>query len=855
MFRTTMLYALTLWWAATTAPQQTGPAVTPGAGVPLSLAEERARRVSDLRYELHFAIPSETAAPITGTVTIRFRLNDASRPLALDFSPQSPIGVQANGRTLTLSAAADHLVIHQADLREGSNEITIGFTAGDASLNRNPDFMYTLFVPARARLAFPCFDQPDLKARYTLTLDVPREWEALGNGEESSRDERRTGRTIRFVETPPLPTYLFAFAAGRFQIETAERNGRRFRMFHRETDAAKVTRNREAIFDLHASSLEWLERYTGIGYPMGKFDFLLVPSFQFGGMEHAGAIFYNAAGLLLDPSATQNQKLGRASVIAHETAHMWFGDLVTMQWFNDVWMKEVFANFMAAKIVNPSFPEIDHALRFFLSHYPAAYDVDRTPGTNAIRQPLDNLAEAGTLYGAIIYQKSPIVMRQLEMILGESGFQAGLREYLRTHAFANATWGDLIRVLDARTPENLEAWSRVWVEEAGRPIVTTELLVENGRIARLALVQQDSVPGRGLVWTERLQVALGYDNEIQRIPVNLNAARVDVPAARGLPAPRFVLPTGGGVGYGGFVLDAATREYLLRHLADLPDGLTRGSAIVTLWEDMLDGRTRAADVLELLVGALPRERDELNVQRMLSYTQQGYWKFLPARAREALTPRLERVLKDGLERAATPSLKSAWFSTLRDTAQTPATLQWLERIWRKTETVPGLVLAEPDYVALAQELAVRGVPAWQEILDLQVDRTENPDRKARFMFVRPALSPDPRVRAAFFEGLGDAQRRRREPWVLEGLAYLHHPLRADASRQYIPRSLAMLHEIQRTGDIFFPKRWMDATLSGHSSVSAAQMVRSFLATLPPDYPDRLRRIILSSSDDLFRAVR
>jgi aminopeptidase N len=841
-----------LWCAMTPQP---GLPQAPGAGVPLSLAEERVRRIQDLRYELRFVIPAEPSAPVKGQVTIRFLLEDATRPLALDFPPLRQHGAQANGRGITLSQVADHLVIDPSDLRQGPNEIAMGFDAGNAALNRNPDFMYTLFVPARARFAFPCFDQPDLKARFSLTLDIPTGWEAVANGEETGRETRPAGQTIRFVETPPLPTYLFAFAAGRFQIETAERNGRRFRMFHRETDAAKVARNRETIFDLHAASLEWLERYTGIGYPLGKFDFLLVPSFQFGGMEHAGAIFYNASGLLLDASATQNQKLGRASLIAHETAHMWFVDFVTMRWFNDVWMKEVFANFMAAKIVNPSFPEIDHELRFFLSHYPAAYDVDRTPGTNAIRQPLDNLAEAGTLYGAIIYQKAPIVMRQLEMILGESGFQAGLREYLRAHAFANATWSDLIRVLDARTSENLEAWSRVWVEEAGRPIVTADLAVQDGRIARLALAQDDPVRGRGLVWVERLRVALGYETEIRRIPVNLDAARVDVMEARGLPAPRFVLPDGDGVGYGGFVLDAASRKYLLARLPDIPDALTRGTATVTLWEEMLDGRARASDVVEMLAAALPRERDELNVQRMLSYMQQGYWKFLTPAARDALVPRLERILKEGLERAATSSLKSAWFSALRDTAQTPGTLQWLERIWRKTETVPGLVLAEPDFVTLAQELAVRGVPAWQEILDLQLERTENPDRKARFAFVRPALSPDQRVRDAFFESLDDVQRRRREPWVLEGLAYLHHPLRAEASRPYIPRSLAMLREIQQTGDIFFPKRWMDATLSGHRSPSAAQIVRTFVAALPPDYPDRLRRIILSSADDLYRAAR
>ena len=154
-------------------------------------------------------------------------------------------------------------------------------------------------------------------------------------------------------------------------------------------------------------------------------------------------------------------------MIAHETAHMWFGDLVTMRWFNDVWMKEVFANFMAAKIVNPSFPEVNHDLRFLLAHYPAAYEVDRTAGTNAIRQPLDNLNEAGSLYGAIIYQKAPVIMRHLERLLGADSFRDGLREYLSAHTFANATWTDLIAVLDRRTPVDLAAWSQVWVETAG----------------------------------------------------------------------------------------------------------------------------------------------------------------------------------------------------------------------------------------------------------------------------------------------------------------------------------------------------------------------------------------------------
>ena len=194
----------------------------PEAGVPLSLAEERAQRVRDLRYTLHFAIPADARTPINADVTVRFTLADARRPLALDFAANGPVRGESQGRSIDIVAASEHLLIKSADLREGENEIKIWFTAGDEALNRNPDFMYTLFVPARARLAFPCFDQPDLKARCTLALDIPAAWEALANAPKRSEPATATARdTIRFAETDPLPTYLFAFAAGRFQVETA----------------------------------------------------------------------------------------------------------------------------------------------------------------------------------------------------------------------------------------------------------------------------------------------------------------------------------------------------------------------------------------------------------------------------------------------------------------------------------------------------------------------------------------------------------------------------------------------------------------------------------------------------------
>src|SRR5215813_3822108 len=845
----------------------------PDPGISQALAQERAARVSNVRYDLSLAVPRDLNARITGREIVTFALSDASAPLSLDFDPEQSgrlIRIRGESASIEPRQINGHVVLPASALHVGVNHLTIEFEAGDAPLNRNADFLYTIFVPARAHEAFPCFDQPDLKARWTLTLVVPEGWEALGNGAETSRSSRERRTRVTFAETQPVSTYLFAFAAGKFSIERAERNGRIMRMFHRETDKAKVARNREAIFDLHAAALDWMQQYTGIPYRFGKFDFLLVPAFQFGGMEHPGAIFYNAAGLLLDPSATQNDRLDRASVISHETAHMWFGDLVTMRWFDDVWLKEVFANFMAAKIVNPSFPGINHDLRFLLDYYPPAYDVDRTDGSNPIRQRLTNLSEAGTLYGNIIYDKAPIVMRQLESLVSADMFRDGLRDYLARFSFGNATWSDLIGLLNDRTPRDLASWSHAWVDEDRRPIITTEIAIDGEQITRLSLGQRDPDPRRGLLWDQQIDIALGYQDRIEHIPAELNAPAIEVASASGRPAPLFVLVNGGGLAYGEIHLDRSSRDWLSGNVFRIGDALTRGSAWLTLWDSMLDGEIEPARLLDLALESLPLETDELNLEEILRELRIVYWRFMTAQARNAIAPRVERVLRTGLDRAQTQGPKGAYFATLRSVALTPPTVDWLTSVWKDRTHIPGLTLAETDHIALAQELAIRagtvreapGKPAiagsakeWRDIVTAQIERTKDPDRRAQLTFVMPALSADPAERDRFFASLADVANRRHEPWVLTALRALHHPLRGASSEKYVAPSLAMLRDIQRTGDIFFPKRWTDATLGGYSSPEKAADVRSFLMNLPDGYPDRLRRIVLSAADDLFRSAR
>jgi aminopeptidase N len=821
-------------------------------GVSLQLAELRAKNVSDISYRLHFEIPANLEVAVTGKQAISFELLDPRQDLILDFKqPASHLhAVVVNGASAEWRALDGHLVVAAGSLRQGRNEVAIEFIAGSAPLNRHSNYLYTLFVPDRASATFPCFDQPDLKGRYELTLEVPESWTAVTNSPALAVEVFGAARRrFSFQRTPPLSTYFFSFAAGEFEVERGRWRNREMLLYHRETDRNRVERNLAAIFKLHVEALDWLEEYTGIAYPFEKFDFMAIPAFQFSGMEHPGAILYRDSRLFLDASATQSEILDRASLIAHETAHMWFGDLVTMRWFDDVWTKEVFANFMAAKIVNPSFPDVDHDLRFFLAHYPAAYEIDRTEGTHPIRQDLENMNEAASLYGAIIYQKAPIVMRQLEFLIGEEALRSGLQDYLRTFAFANATWPDLIAILDQRADADLQAWSRNWVEKEGRPRVELRLEAASNT---LKASQQDPL-GRGLIWSQKITPLIGTAAALKPYELMLTGSEASLEASAAGPDATFVLPDAAGVGYGSFPLDHSSRKYLLDHSGSLTSPVSRACAWQYLYEAMLEGEVPPAALSRTAMDLLAVETEELNVTFFLRSLTQLYWGFVSPAERQSLAPQLEKLLWDLLLATPSPTLKSTLFKGYTAVAGTRPAIEKLYQVWEGTLEIPGLPLAEQDYMRLAWELAVRRVDGYEELLDRQQDRIENPDRRKEFAFIRPAVSSDSR-RDTFFQSLKDRERREHEPWVLQALSYLHHPLHAQATVRRLRPGLEMLLEIQATGGIFFPKGWLDSTISGHASREAAEEVRRFLQD-HPDYPPRLKGKVLQSADLLFRKAR
>jgi aminopeptidase N len=612
-------------------------------------------------------------------------------------------------------------------------------------------------------------------------------------------------------------------------------------MLHRETDAEKVARNVDAIFDLHAAAIEWLEEYTGIPYPYKKFGFALIPTFQYGGMEHVGAIQYRAAGLFLDESPSDTQLLGRAGLIAHETAHMWFGDLVTMKWFNDVWTKEVFANFMAAKIVNPSFPDIDHNLNFLVRHYPRAYGVDRSEGANPIRQELHNLNEAGQMYGAIIYNKAPIMMRQLELVVGEDLFREGMQEYLDRFAFANATWPDLIQILDGKTDADLAAWSEVWVNTPGRPEFQAQYESQSSGEGIHVLLQHDPA-GLDRVWPQRFSLRGSATEQIDSASV---ATRLDDPA-EGTVAP--LLFSEDGLGYGLFPADLRNLE----HWSEL-SAVEKGAELINIVENLLAGSSGTVDDYFLsLFNIIETEQNQLIINLALDQVSRIYVSLLTPAQQERYGSELEEVLWRTMSAQTDDSKTKIFFKAFATQASSPAQVHKVYGVWSRELEIDGLTLSEDDYIELAEILAIRLPRQAGDIIERQHSLIENPDSRRRLKFVAPSLSPSNDVRDEFFASLSDEKNRETETWVVDALQYLHHPSRVTQSEKYILPSLELLQEIQVTGDIFFPTRWLNATLANHHSAAAVETVRSFLGQRP-DYNAQLRMKILQQADMLFRA--
>ena len=780
------------------------------SGVSKQLAQQRKDNIKELEYGLFFSIPENKALPVEGNAKISFVI-ETLQEVIIDYRDTDKIEkVIANGKETAYELRNEHIIIPASSLHKGHNSIEILFTAADQSLNRNDEFLYTLLVPDRARTLFPCFDQPDMKATFRLALDIPKGWCAVSNSPVESGEEKDGRTVVSFCPTEPLSTYLFSFVVGKFKNEIYNDGKHTFTAYYRETDPERVAQL-PVIFDQVARSIEWMEEYTGVPYPFAKYDFVILPGFQYGGMEHTGATLYNDTQLFLGKHPTPDEELRRAQLIAHETAHMWFGDLVTMEWFDDVWTKEVFANYFAARMTEPLFPGINHRLNWLRSIVTPALSEDRTTGGTSIKQPLDNMRNAGLIYNNIIYDKAPVMLEKLIGIMGEDAFREGMHEYLTTFAYGNATWDGLIGILDSRTGADLATFSDTWVNQRGMPHIA--IATEGDTL----VVRQNDPYGRELIWQQSFEAML-IGERSERVTIEVTDTLMRIPLAQ---TPDYILPNSNGKGYGYFIYDSWSLDWALANWHTIDDDVCRLAQLMNLHEAYQHNALDAALWLQSLIAGLPKEENPLVASALCSYVQRPLCETMDSNAESTL-----------MELAATHSLMPCRVQLLRAliaTATSPEVCDTLYTIWE--EGVHPL-LNENDYMNMAYELAIRVPDRHSAIIAAQRARMDNPDRIRQFDFISRAVTPDTTEQEALFHALLKAENRRIEPWTLKTLAYLCHHTRTTQAAKYISPGLEAMQDIQRTSDIFFPQNWARTLLREQRSHEAREAVEQFFDDNP-----------------------
>jgi len=863
--------------APTTAPSRSAAALL-APGISHALARHRAAATAGVRYDLSLDVTSLDSA--VGRVTIRFRRVGPDDAI-LDFRGRRLGAVLANGQAVSSAETRNgHLVVPARLLQVGENAVQLNFVAdiapSGASIIRNhdptdgSDYLYTLLVPADASQLFPCFDQPDLKARVRLSLTAPAGWAVVSNGRIVASHPAGAAVTTAFAETRPISTYLIAFAAGPWRTAQLVSGGRTITAYVRRSRAAEA--DLDTLLALNARALDWMERYFGRRYPFEKFDFVLAPAFPFGGMEHPGAVFYSEDGFIFRERPTLPRRLGRYSTILHEVAHQWFGDLVTMRWFDDLWLKEGFATFMAAKALAELEPTADAWKTFYLGNKPPAYAVDRTAGTRPLWQELDNLDQAKSNYGAIVYNKAPAVLKQLEYLVGDSAFQAGVRRFLSRYSYGNAGWRDLLGAIGTAAGRPLEGFGRQFMLRAGMPVVEQRLEVRDGRILRLALAQSPAVsacelhragtsanaacrPGAeaGPTWTERTQVLLHYpDRTVVRLPIELHGAVTEIHSAVGRPAPDFVFANASDFGYFLLVLDSSSARTLEQGaLGRVEDPFLRAMLWGAMWDQVRSYRMEPERFVRLALRELPRETDEQIVPVILGRLDRAVGAYLRPDARDRVQPELERVLLTGAaDTSRSYGVRKAFVDAFIGRAASTAGVARLDALL-SMDSVAGEPLRDPTRWEAVARLIEVGAPTAERRFAEQARRDTTADGRRR-AFTAGAGRPSAEVKRTYFIRYF-ADSTLNEEWASGSLGPFNALEQQALTFPYIGPALDSLPYIQSHRRIFFLETWLAAFLRGQTGDSALDVVRSYLDA-HPHLPLDLRRKVLQHMDELERTV-
>ena len=859
----------------------------------------------------------------------------------------------------TYTEAEDHLFIW--NVSAGENVIKLDFTSpilpSGSAITRYVDkedgseYIYSLFVPSDASTAFPVFDQPDLKARFRLIVTAPKDWRVVSNSRISGSlipdcFQSACPNSTYFFNTRPISTYVFAFTAGPWMSvhqqgdsvsaqslpESEDTIGKRpvidlprsfsdeedTEKFHesamtiyvRKSQAVKFQPHAAEVFRLNREAIKYFEQYFDYKFPFPKYDLVLIPEFPFGGMEHAGATFLRESSIIFPQEPTKNDYVSRATLIFHETAHQWFGDTVTMRWFDDLWLKEGFATFMAYKAMEKIMPEYNAWKVFYERVKQAAYQTDSTKGTTAIYQPIANLSAAKSAYGNIVYNKAPAFLRQAEFYLGEDKFQTAVRALLKKHEFGNGRWEDLvsdfarakydlppsggtISVSQAQGLREITDWANRWIKQRGVPVV---------RWKDNAIIQTDSQGGSSF-WVQRLELFQFQKNPdpLYKDAISRDSSFVLNSATRSAKLSletTFAFSNYQDYGYGIFLLDDKSRDYVLKNIQNEKDPFLRSMMWGALWDSVREGELDPREYVELVVKVLSKSyaftretnmvknqrgitpegvtltEDESTIATLLGRvgTAMNYYISDAERVSSphvskgsgqpssnvepsltvGLRTRVENLLIDRMQNAETLGQRITYYRAFLNVASSEKARKTLKDILNLKFQISDLKLKTKDKFDIVTRLLILGDRDAPRLL-AELEKTETSDDAKRYAYAAKA-------------GIGTAENKAKywndfinnkdisESWIEAAFGPWNSIRHSEMTSPYLQKALQELPNHKRNRKIFFVNGWLGAFIGGQRSEEALAIINKFLAD-NPSLDNDLRLKILENADLIERAVR
>ena len=831
-------------------------------------AKGRGAVVQDVAYDLDLTLKDKSKT-YDGRLVASFRLRRSPLRLHLDFQGETIRSMVVNGTPVPgASIEGGKVWIRRKYLRDGKNRVEIEYTndfdTDGAGLHKIVDpadgreYVYTDFEPYDANRLFPCFDQPDLKASYTVSVAAPPAWQVVANGRELGQVAEGELVRHRFAETERFSTYIMALCAGPFASWVDPEARIPARIFAVQSMAEYMDAGR--IFRVTREGFDFFEKYFEVPYPFHKYDQIFLPQFNSGAMENVAAVTFNGR-YVYRHEPTDAELQGRANTILHEMAHMWFGDIVTMQWWNDLWLNESFATYMANLGLVEATRFKDSWTLFTKGTKSWAYWQDQLPTTHPIETDVPDTQTTFTNFDGITYGKGASVLKQLAFYVGPEKFRQGVAAYLKKYRWRNARRADFIASVARAAGKDLGRWTELWLQKSGVNVLRADLEVDKrGRVRRFIL-RQEKGNGDAVLRPHRLKVAYfdrGKGGKLYRskvATVEIDGASQRVRALEGRRAPAFVLVNDEDHAYGKTFLDERSLAFAREHLEELPSDV-RAAVWNTVWFMVRDGAAAPKVYLDLFLAKAPEEADV----GLLRSFRNSLWsvtnRYLRPEVRDLYLKRIHTVARQQWVTLPPGSdAQKTWFDFMVSAAEHREALDEMVALLEGSRDAKGIELGPDRRWDMIARLVRTGHAKGAALRDAEAAKDKGERTQKMLVQLAAAVPSKTAKQAAWRRYLEDKETPLDH--LRAGMRSFFHVTHTEHTLEFVDRYFERIPKLLKERDDYFVRTFVGNLFPGsaHISEGVLEASRRFLISNEKELPFYVRRSLLEKNDELERALR